>query len=414
MRRARALALAACLLVLAGCGGGGGSQAGQARRGSRVVDIYSSLPLSGPLASDGRELVRGMRLALLQAGARAGGFQVRFISLDDARNDGAFSPEAIAANAHRASTDPEAVLYIGEFSSAATEIAMPMLNTGGLGQISPAATYPGLTVSDPGSRPGEPERYFPTSSRTFVRIVPRDTQEAGAALAAMRHDGCSQLAILRPPMGYGARFAALLEYQRASFGMSAAGSSPFPESVSALRAAGLALRASHAGCVYLGTTSATRALAGIRALGAALPTALFYGSGVLCRALTAVGGLADLPLGLDRRFQCTELIQPISHYPGSRQFQADYRLVYGDSLSPGPWALYGYEAMRLALDSVASAGPGGNARGQVLHALLAGNLHHSLLGSYRLDSAGDTTLRAYGLYRGGRGGRLRFERTVVP
>lgn len=415
MSRARLFALVACVLALGGCGGGGSGQARHARHGSRVVDIYSSLPLSGPLAFTGRDMVRGMRLALLQAGQREGGLQVRYIPLDDARHSAtAFSPTAIAANAHRASIDPDAVLYIGEFSSSASEIAMPILNTGRLGQISPSSTYPGLTVSDPGTRPGEPQRYFPTGVRTFVRIVPRDTQEAAADLSAMRHDGCSHVTILRGAQGDGALFAALIASLRARFGMSGAASLPFPGSLDALRAAALSVRSSHPGCVYLGTTSATRALAVMRTLGAAFPSAMFYGSGALCQALAIVHSLAGFPLGLVERLHCTQLTQPVSDYPGSRQFLADYHLVYGSSARPGPWAIYGYEAMRLALDSIAAAGPSGNARAQVLRALLAQRWHHSSLGSYRLDAAGDTSLRNYGLYRGGPRGRLRFERTIAP
>ena len=61
-------------------------------------------------------------------------------------------------------------------------MTIPILNKGGLAQISPANTYVGLTTDEPGSEQGEPDKYYPTGERTYARIVPKDTIQ-GAALA---------------------------------------------------------------------------------------------------------------------------------------------------------------------------------------------------------------------------------------
>ena len=63
----------------------------------------------------------------------------------------------------------------------------------GIPQVSPANTYVGLTTNEPGSAPGEPQKYYPTGNRTYLRIVPSDTIQAASDLlgdeAGRLHEG---------------------------------------------------------------------------------------------------------------------------------------------------------------------------------------------------------------------------------
>jgi branched-chain amino acid transport system substrate-binding protein len=104
------------------------------------VDIYSSLPLRGPSATDAIPLEKGIRLALEQAGDRAGAFSVRYTSLDDAAGPAGWDPSHTAADARQAAADPRTVFYIGEFDDDASELSMPILNEAGIPQVSPANT----------------------------------------------------------------------------------------------------------------------------------------------------------------------------------------------------------------------------------------------------------------------------------
>ena len=112
-----------------------------------------------------------------------------------------------AANARMAAHDPKAVFYIGEYNSGASEISIPILNRAGVPQVSPASTYVGSTTNEPGSLPGEPDKYYPTRRRTFLRIVPRDTIQAAALIDLMANDGCGKIAMAndRMPTGVGSR-----------------------------------------------------------------------------------------------------------------------------------------------------------------------------------------------------------------
>ena len=94
-------------------GGGGGG-------GGSTVDIYSSLPLQGASSAQTGPLVNGIKLALSQAGNKAGKYTVNYTSLDDSTAAaGKWDPGQTAANARKVAADPKAVYYIGEFNSGA-------------------------------------------------------------------------------------------------------------------------------------------------------------------------------------------------------------------------------------------------------------------------------------------------------
>ena len=166
-------------------------------------------------------LVNGIKLALSQAGNKAGSATTSTTrcSTTRPRRPASGIPTQTAANARKVAEDPKAVFYIGEFNSGASEVSIPILNQAGIPQVSPANTYVGLTTNEPGSAPGEPQKYYPTGKRTYVRIVPRDTIQAAAGLITMKHDGCTKIAVANDKEAYGAGLASLLELQKAKYGV---------------------------------------------------------------------------------------------------------------------------------------------------------------------------------------------------
>src|SRR3954454_1269456 len=137
MRRALAVALVCCI--------GAGPAA------AKALHIYSSLPLQGASAAQTRDAVRGIRLALDQAGGKAGAFDILYRSLDDSTAvAGNWDPLECDRNGRRAGRDPATILYIGEFNSGCSAISIPVLNRKNIPQISPSNTYNGLTTAEPG------------------------------------------------------------------------------------------------------------------------------------------------------------------------------------------------------------------------------------------------------------------------
>jgi branched-chain amino acid transport system substrate-binding protein len=79
---------------------------------------------------------------------------------------------------------------------------------------------------------------------------------------------------------------------------------------------------------------------------------------------------------------------------------------------PDPYALFGYEAMSLALDAIGRARDHGGERGAVRQQLFATRDRDSVLGRYSIDANGDTTLSTYGAYRVAHAGELVFDRVI--
>ena len=226
MRRTTAIAaLATIALAAAGCSSSGSSSgssgsSSSAAAGGNTVDIYSSLPLQGASSAQTGPLVNGMKLALSQAGGKAGQWTVNYQSLDDSTAAaGKWDPGQTEANARKVASDPKAVFYIGEFNSGASEVSIPILNEAGMPQVSPANTYVGLTTNLPGSAPGEPQKYYPTGKRTYLRIVPIDSIQAAADLIAMKNAGCTKVAVANDKEAYGAGLATLLGLEKGDYGI---------------------------------------------------------------------------------------------------------------------------------------------------------------------------------------------------
>ena len=382
--------LAAVAGTLGGCGG-----SGSGRRGT--VDFYSSLPLSGASSARAHAIVDGAELALTQSGGRAGGFTVRYASLDDSRAlGGTWDPTRTAANARRAAQDPKAVYYIGEYNSAASEISMPILNRAGVPQVSPASTYVGLTTSEPGSLPGEPNKYFPTGRRTFLRIVPRDTIQAAALIDLMANDGCTKIAIANDRDAYGRGLARLVELEALGDGATVVSDAAIDTTAANYRSYAQRIKAQGADCFMFAGTTSRAAVTLVKDVNATIPTARIYGSDGICESAFTNPAQHGMPATIAGLFKCTLPVLNLADYSGGQSFLSAYRAAYGDS-HPDPYAIYGYEAMKLGLDTVARLGSKGNDRAAVLAALFATN-RNSVLGAYEFDSNGDTTLSDYGVY----------------
>src|SRR3712207_4083732 len=111
------------VLLLAGCGRS--ERVEESRIVGDTLTVYSSLPQTGPLAPVSRDIVRAEKLALEQAGGRAGDFKVSYVSLDSADpKTGHWEPRRVADNARTAVEDLQTIAYLGELESGASAISV--------------------------------------------------------------------------------------------------------------------------------------------------------------------------------------------------------------------------------------------------------------------------------------------------
>ncbi len=382
--------------------------------GSNTIDIYSSLPLQGSSSAQTGPLVNGIKLALSQAGGKAGQWTVNYQSLDDSTAAaGKWDPGQTAANARKAAADPKAVYYIGEFNSGASEISIPILNQAGIPQVSPANTYVGLTTNEAGAAPGEPQKYYPTGTRTYLRIVPRDSIQAAADLEAMKNAGCTKVAVANDKEAYGSGLAQLLELEKAKYGVNIVGNEGIDPTSPNFRSYAATVKGQGADCFFFSGIVSNGAVQITKDVHSAIPTAKIFGPDGVCTGSYTAAKQGGVPASIDPLLQCTVATLDLAAYPGGKQFLAAYKAKYGNA-QPDPYAIYGYEAMALGLDTIKSLGAQGNSKSAVLKALFATTNRSSVLGTYGFDKNGDTTLKSYGLYKVGADGNPVFFKTLTP
>jgi branched-chain amino acid transport system substrate-binding protein len=151
------------------------------------------------------------------------------------------------------------------------------------------------------------------------------------------------------------------------------------------------VRRSRPGCVAYTGITANGAVSLFRRLTRALPRARFFGSDGIAESGFADPREGGVPRRVGRRVLVTVSTLAPSDYPAAGQ---DVLRRYGEP-NPDPYALYGYESMRLILDAVAAVGP---SREAVIEWLASVRGRPSVLGTYGFDAFGDTTLGTYGLY----------------
>jgi branched-chain amino acid transport system substrate-binding protein len=413
----RSLAASGCLVValafgVAACGGddNGSSSSGGGGGAASSVTFYSSLPLQGASRAQTKAMVDGMKLALEQVGNKAGNITVNYKSLDDSTAQaGTWTPEAASANARKAAQDDTTAMYLGEFNSGASAVSIPILNEAGVPQISPANTAVGLTTDEPGAQPGEPDKYYPSGERTYARIVPKDTIQGAALVTLMKEDGCTKVQVLNDKEVYGSGLAGDVELAAKSQGLTLVSNESIDKNAANFRSVASKAKGAGADCMFFAGVTANGAVQLYKDFAAALPDGKFYGGDGVCESGFANAKQGGIPTSVAAKTKCTVATLPPDEYPAeAKQFFTDFTNKYGEK-NPDPYAIYGYEAMRLAVDSIERSKTG--KKEDVLKALFDTKDRQSVLGTYSIDKNGDTSLTDYGVF-GLKGGEVKFDKVI--
>jgi branched-chain amino acid transport system substrate-binding protein len=389
-----------------GGGGGGGDTGGEAK----TLKIYSSLPLQGASRPQTTALVNGIKLALEQAGNKAGDYTVQYESLDDSTAQaGSWTPEATTSNARKAAQDDATGVYIGEFNSGASAVSIPILNEGGVPQISPANTAVGLTSDEPGANPGEPDKYYPTGARTYVRIVPKDTIQGAALATVMKEDGCTKVQLTNDKEVYGAGLASNIQSAAEAAQLDIISNEAIDKNAPNYRSLAQKAKAAGADCFIYSGITANNAVQLYKDFSAALPAAKLYGPDGVAESGFADPKEGGIPADVASKVKVTvATLSPEEYPPEGQEFFGQFEEKYGEP-NPDPYSIYGYEAARLALDAIERSGTG--SKEDIIKALFDTKDRESVLGTYSIDENGDTTLTDYGVYSID-GGELTFDSTI--
>lgn len=354
-----------------------------------VARVYVSLPRQGQGAASAAQIAKGLRVAVADRKATAGGRRIRLVWMDDAKGP-RWNRARVVANARRAAADPSAIAYVGEGNSEATAVSMPIVNRAGLVHLSPVSTASALTDATTAGR------YQPSGVQTFFRPVPGDARQSAALLSATRRAGARKRVVLvddgslygrglTEGVARGAAAARVGVVARYVADRDGAGLTKLARRVAAKRPTAI---------VYGGAPSSNAAKV-LRALHRASPRATLLGGDALAHD-AFVARLGDA----QSRVRITT---PAAH--------VDPRKKAGRGLGkrPDTFAVFAYNGMDALLSAVDRAGKRGPVtRASVREAVFDGSIQHGLSGQWQITDRGDSVYGIYDIVRAARG------RTVTP
>jgi branched-chain amino acid transport system substrate-binding protein len=225
----------------------------------------------------------------------------------------------------------------------------------------------------------------------------------------MQEDGCTKLQLTNDKEVYGAGLAEAIEIAAGDVGLEVISNEPIDKNTPNYRS--LAQRAASEGadCFAFSGIVANNAVQLFKDFAAALPDAKLYGVDGICERGFFDPDEGGIPADVASRYKCQSPTLPESELPPEGQeFYAAYAEKYGEE-TPDPYAIYGYEAMRLALDAIERSGTG--EKEDVLKAIFETTDREGVLGTYSIDENGDTTLTDMSL-QAVENGELKFVKVI--
>jgi ABC-type branched-subunit amino acid transport system substrate-binding protein len=354
------------------------------------VLIASDLLLQGPFGAGPREMADAIEFVLEQHGFRAGKHSLGYRSCDDSiAQTGDFDRRACAANANAYARAEKLVAVIGTYNSACAQVEIPILNRapgGPLAMISPANTYVGLTR--PGLPPplgyrGEPEVFYPTGTRNFVRVLPPDDMHGPAHALLAKDLGLRSVYLLHDssapwkeqlidPFRYAARRLDITIAGSAEFDPEAEDFDELVDRVARSGADGVVL----AGDPFFGGDRLLKALRGQLGTRVTIMAGYFFSfvPEVLRRTGPAAHGVYVATSDLPRA--------ELALGPAAERFAEEF----GEA--DNGYVLEAAQAAELVVRAIARSD---GTRASVLEQLQATRVKNGLLGSFRFDRNGDVT-----------------------
>jgi branched-chain amino acid transport system substrate-binding protein len=389
-----------CLLLLAGCLGDASNEPRRVRGDSATV--YVSIPRNGVAAPAGSAVAAGARLALEDAGGRAGGLKVRLRTVSSTEPGGqVWKPDLVNANADRAVEDPHAIAYLGELGFGGSAVSLPVTNAARMLQVSPTDGLTSLTQTPPGRPRSDPVRLRPSGERNFARLTPNDLLLTEVMLELMRERGTERLAVIFDQEVYGRELAAQIVARARRDGPEPLDAEEYRGKVDEIPDVVDRVAAGQPGAVVIAGVAGPGTGRMLAALDTRLPGVPVYAtSGMLERDPRRP--IPAAPLSVEA---LTPMLPTRELPPEGREVVRRAGELAGPKAAR-PEAAYGYEAMRLILDAVDK---GGRDSARVAEAALAMGERRSVTGPYRLRGTGDVDGQRFALYAL-ENGRFRFVR----
>jgi len=351
-----------------------------------TIKIISSLPRTGSANAQTTSVVNGLKMAIEEVGGKVGDFTISMEDWDDASPErGNWDPAIEAQNADKAIKDQDAMVYIGPYNSGAAKISMPKLNQAGLVMVNPLATWPGLTKPGIGEA-NEPRIYRPSNKLNFFRIVPADDIQGKVAAKWASDLGAKKIFILHDGELYGKGIAGVFKKSAPQFSLEILGFEQIDPKASNYKSLATKIKQLNPDLVFFGglTQSNGGQLAkDLRNSG--FGGKLMVPDGCFDSAFIDAAGKDVLEGNTYATFGG---VPPKELNGKGKDFYINYKKKYNSE--PESYAVYGYEAGKVALDAIRRAGK--KDRAAILAAVQATKNFDGALGNWSFDANGDTSL----------------------
>jgi branched-chain amino acid transport system substrate-binding protein len=397
------LLIAALALVAAGCGGGDGGGDVEALPSSSCTALEyegegdpdyilaSDFPLQGSSRTQTEQIVAAIRYELGQREWKAGDYNIGFQSCDDATAQAAkWDSGKCSQNGNAYAANDAVIAVIGTFNSGCAQIIIPLLNAapdGGIAMMSPANTYPCLTVNLPGGcDASEPDKYYPTGTRNYARVAPADDYQGAFVAEFMQKQGIKSVYILNDKEAYGLGVATTTRKSAESVGIKIAGFEAWDPKASSYEALMGKIKNSGADAVFLGGLIDENGAQVIKDKVNVLgpndgAVKLFAPDGFTTQATIDESGPAS------RGMFMSVAGVPIDEFKGVAKEYVDALLagpLAGKAIDP--YAIYGAQSAQIVLDAIEASD---GSRTSVIENIFATEVTDGLLGSFSFNENGD-------------------------
>ena len=411
----------------AGCGGdddgggGGGATAlpaascGPIRyEGDGEADflIASDLPLQGANRSLTTEMADAIEFVLNKRDWTAGDHKIGYQSCDDSTAQaGSWDSAKCSSNARAYANNESVIGVVGTFNSGCAKLEIPVANRapdGPLAMVSPANTYPGLTIGGPGTEAGEPDNYYPTGSRNYARVVWNDQFQGAAGAQLAKELGLKKVYVLTDKETYGNGIANLFVRYAKKLGIETVPGAPqaWDKNATSYDAIASRVKSSGADGIFLGGIVCNNGGKLVKDLRAGVgPDVQIVGPDGWTPISATIEGAGEASEGM----YITQPGLPADQLKGEgKAFVDEFTAEIGKA--PNPYTAYAAQAASILLDSIEESD---GTRKSVSEKLFNRDVTDGILGNFKIDENGDTTLGIVSVYQI-KGQKETFFKTITP
>jgi len=362
--------------------------------GKPKFTIVSDLPLQG--AGRAQNLLMGQAIRYVletQYKFKAGKYTVGYQECDDSTAQaGRYDPAVCSSNARGYAATKEVIGVLGTFNSGCSKLELPILNRapgGSVAMISSANTAVGLTHYAPWNDPGEPNIYYPTKKRNYVRVAASDDFQGPAMADFYKKLKKKNVYILQDNTTFGKGVAQGFQSRANKLGIKVLAFEAWSEKATDYTAIAQKIKDSGAQSVYLGGLVCDNGVKLLKDLRSVLGPSIVTGGpdGWTPESATLAAGSSA------QGFFITYAGQPLGTLgPKGKAFVkglTKYAKLKGQM---PPYPVYQGQSAQVMLDAIARSN---GTRSSVSSQLFRTNVKNGIMGTFHFDKFGDIAPNKY-------------------